>query len=79
VASVSKDDGRDSAIREALMAPKRRIKKLAALVDTTPETLAEVIGDVLRETVNELQTYEPRACGRIARDIRRHRKTNAGA
>jgi hypothetical protein len=60
------------------MVVKRRIRKLADLVDTTPETLAEVIGDVFRETVSELQTYKPRACGRIARDIRRHRKTNAG-
>jgi len=59
------------------MAPKRRIKKLAALVHTTPETLTEVIGDVLRETVSELQTYEPRTGGRVAGDIRRHRKTNS--
>jgi hypothetical protein len=61
------------------MAPKRRIKKLAALVDSTPETLAEVAGDVLRETVDELQRYKPNAGGRIARDICRHRKTSPGA
>jgi hypothetical protein len=65
-------------MREALMAQKRRIKRLATLVDTTPETLAEVIGDVLRETVNELQSYKPRAGGRIARDIRRHRRISSG-
>jgi hypothetical protein len=61
------------------MAAKKRIKKLAALVDTTPEVLAEAIGDVLRETVNELQTYKPRSCRRIARGIHRHRKANPGA
>jgi hypothetical protein len=61
------------------MAPKRRIEKLAALVHTTPETLKEVIDDVLRETVNELRTDEPRAGGRIARDVRRHRKTGSSA
>ena len=60
------------------MGTKRRIKKLAALVGATPETLAEVIGDVLREIANELQTYKPRACGHIARDIHRHRKVNPG-
>jgi hypothetical protein len=60
------------------MASKKRIKKLAVLVDTTPETLGEVMGDVLRETVNELHTYKPQACQRIARDIRKHRKMNRG-
>jgi len=65
--------------REAVMAPRRRIKKLAVLMDTTPETLVEVMGDVLRETVDELQKYKPRACGRMARDIRRHRQMNPGA
>jgi hypothetical protein len=61
------------------MAAKKHIKKLAALVDATPDTLAEVIGDVLSETIDELQIYKPRACRRIARDIRRHRKANPGA
>jgi hypothetical protein len=61
------------------MGPRRRIKKLAVLVDTTPETLVEVMGDVLSDTVNELQTYKPKVCGRIARDIRRHRQMNVGA
>jgi len=61
------------------MAPRRRIEKLAVLVGTTPETLVEVMGDVLSDTVGELQTYKPRACGRIARDIRRHRQMNFGA
>jgi hypothetical protein len=60
------------------MAPKRRIEKLAVLVDTTPETLVEVMGDVLSDTVGELQTYKPRACARIARDIRRHRQMSLG-
>jgi hypothetical protein len=78
VAPVGKDEGRDSAIGEAVMAPKRRIRKLAALVHTTPETLTEVIGDVLRETVNELQRYKPSAGGRVARDIRRHRRIDSG-
>ena len=59
------------------MAPKRRIRRLAALVNTAPETLAEVIGDVLRDTVKELQMYEPGTGRRIAGDIRRHRKTNS--
>ncbi len=58
------------------MAPRRRIQKLAVRVGTTPDTLAEVVGDVLRETVNELQTYRPRGCGRMARDIHRHRQVN---
>lgn len=53
------------------MAPKRRIKKLAALVETTPETLTEVIGDILHETVNERQRYKPRAAGRMARGVGR--------
>jgi hypothetical protein len=60
------------------MAPKRRIRKLAALVHTTPETLTEVIGDVFRETVNELKRRKPRAGGRIARGISRHRRTGSG-
>jgi hypothetical protein len=55
------------------MAPTRRIQKLAVLVDTTPEMLVEIMGDVFSETINELQTYKPRACGRLARDIHRHR------
>jgi hypothetical protein len=61
------------------MASKRRIKKLAALVGTTPETLAEVIGDVLRDTVNELRACMPKAGRRIAQGIRRHRKMDSGA
>ena len=60
------------------MAPKRRIRKLAVLVDATPEMLVEIMGDVFSETINELQVYKPRACGRIARDIRRHRQVNIG-
>ena len=60
------------------MAPRRRIKKLAVLADTTPEMLIEVMGDVLRETVDELQMYKPRACGRMAREIRRHRQMKPG-
>jgi hypothetical protein len=73
---ISKDDGRDLPIREAVMAPRRHIKKLAVLVDTTPEALVEIMGDVFSETIHELQMYKPRACGRIARDIRRHRQMN---
>jgi len=61
------------------MAPKRRIKKLAALVNATPDMLAEVIGDLLCETVTELQMYKPRAYGRVTSGIHRHRKTNPGA
>mgnify|MGYP001100339248 CR=1 FL=1 len=61
------------------MAPRKRIEKLAVLVDTTPETLAEVMGDVLSDTVDELHTYKPRVWGRIARGIRRHRKVSVGA
>lgn len=61
------------------MAPKRRISRLAALVDSTPETLTEAMEDVLRETVDELQTYKPRACRRIVGDLRRHRKRHSGA
>ena len=78
-ASAGKNGVRESAIKGAVVTRNRRIKKLAALVNTTPETLAEVIGDVLRETVNELQTYEPRAGARIARGIRGHQKMNPGA
>jgi hypothetical protein len=74
---VGKDDGRDTAMKEAVMAPRRRMKKLAVLVDSTPEILQEVIGVVLRETVTELQTNRPRAAGRIARDIRRHRRADS--
>ncbi len=77
--SVGKDDSWDPVNGEALMAPKRRMKRLAALVRTTPETLTEVMGAVLCETVHELRTYEPSACGRIARDIRRHRRINMAA
>jgi hypothetical protein len=73
------DDGRDSPIREAVMAPRRRIKKLAVLVDTTPEVLVEIMGDVFSETINELQMYKPRACGRIARDIPRRAAALRGA
>ena len=77
MALVGKDYGRDTAMKEAVMAPRRRMKKLAVLVDSTPEILQEVIGAVLRETVTELQTNRPRAAGRIARDIRRHRKADS--
>jgi hypothetical protein len=59
------------------MTPKRRIRKLAALVGTTPETLTEVIGDALRDTINELQIRKPKADRRIARRLRRRRKKNA--
>ncbi len=74
------------------MAPRRRIRRLAVLVDTTPDRapkcgimhlgtqmLVEIMGDVFSETINELQTYKPRACGRIARDIRPTRSGAAGA
>jgi len=59
------------------MAPKRRIRRLAALVNTTPETLVQVIGDVLGDTVHELRACQSRAGGRIVRNIRRHRRKNA--
>ena len=72
-----KGKSRDPATGEAIMAPKRRIRKLAALVDTAPETLVQVIGDVLRDTVHELRTCQPRAGGHIMRNIRRHRQVNA--
>ena len=61
------------------MAPRRRIKKLAVLVDTTPEMLVEVMGDVLSETIEELQTNKPGTCGHLARDIRTHRRMNPDA
>ena len=61
------------------MAPRRRIRKLAALVDATPDMLVEVMGDVLSEAIDELQTYKPRTCGHIARDIRSHRKMDPDA
>ncbi|MCU0914589.1 MAG: hypothetical protein MUC88_08510 [Planctomycetes bacterium] len=56
------------------MAVKGRIRQLAVLVNTMPETLAEVMGDMSREALNELQAYNPKACGRMVRSIRRHRK-----
>ncbi len=65
-------------MREAVMAQRRRIRKLAVLVDAAPETLLAVIGDVRRETVNELQTYKPGVCERVARAIRRHRQIDPG-
>jgi hypothetical protein len=70
--------GWDPPLKEAVMAPRRRVKKLAVLVDTTPEMLMDIMGDVFSETISELQTYKPRVCGRLARDIRRHRQMTCG-
>ncbi len=58
------------------MTPKRRIGKLAALVGTTPETLTEVIGDALRDTIHEVQIRKRKAGRRIVRRLRRRRKKN---
>jgi len=59
------------------MAVKGRIQQLAVLVNTTPETLVEIMGDMSRETLNELQVRNPRAGGRVARNLRRHRRMQA--
>ncbi len=61
------------------MTPKRRISKLAARMGTTPETLTEVIGDALRDTINELQIRKSKAGRRLVRRLRRRRKKNADA
>jgi hypothetical protein len=59
------------------MTPKRRIQKLAALVDAAPNVVAEVVADVLHETVNELRTYKPGTCRRVVQGIRKHQKNSS--
>jgi len=61
------------------MAPKKRMRRLAVLVNSPTRTLTEVLKDILRETVGELESHHPRVYGRIARDLRRRHKSTPGA
>jgi hypothetical protein len=55
---------------------RKRLRKLADLVETTPEMLTEVIEEVFRECLNELD--KPNACRRIAQDLRLHEQRRPG-